>query len=309
MRAAATVAALLVDSAFGEPPESIHPTVLMGRTISILEKTALEYKDPAKRRALGLLIAVGLPASVYVLSAAALALAPRGLRSPIEISLLSTSISYRGLATAALAVEKTLQAGDLDAARSRVGTFVGRDTDGLSESEVARAAIESVAENLGDGVTAPMFYGTLLGAPGALAYKSINTLDSMIGYKHPPHTDLGLASARLDDLANFFPSRLTALATAAVSENFTTTLSTTRRFAHLTASPNAGWPEAAFAGALGLRLGGANRYNGRTHEGYALGSGRAPRTEDIGRAVSLMRRTCVLLAGLAPLFAGARRHA
>ena len=307
MTAFVTVAALLADAALGEPPARIHPAVLMGKTISLLEKPALKHGDPATRRAAGVLIAVALPGAFYLISASLLARAPRNVRALLEISLLSTTISFRGLATVALAVEADLKRNDLAAARARVGTFVGRDTDGLSETEVARAAIESVAENLSDGVTAPMFYGSLFGAPGALAYKAVNTLDSMIGYKHPPYTDLGHASARLDDLANFLPARLTALATAAVSTDVSATLSTVRRFAHLTPSPNAGWPEAAFAGALGLRLGGVNFYGGARHAGPTLGTGRPPRYRDIGNAVALMRGTCAALAGLALFLAGTRR--
>ena len=145
--------------------------------------------------------------------------------------------------------------------------FVGRDTEDLSESEVCRAAVESVAENTSDGVVAPMLYGVLFGAPGALAYKAVNTLDSMVGYRQPPYEDLGWASARLDDLANLAPSRLTMLCIAAISGRPLRTLLTAVRYGPLTASPNAGMAEAAFAGALGVRLGGANTYGGVLREG------------------------------------------
>jgi adenosylcobinamide-phosphate synthase len=154
--------------------------------------------------------------------------------------------------------------------------------------------VESVAENTGDGVVAPMFYGAFFGAPGALAYKAVNTLDSMVGYRQPPYEDLGWASARLDDLANLAPSRLTVLSTAAISGRPLSTLLTALRFGPLTTSPNAGMAEAAFAGALGVRLGGANTYGGVLREGPLLGDGRLPGPEDIQRAVGLMRRCCVL---------------
>lgn len=307
MRPAATAAALLADSVLGEPPEVLHPTVWMGRSISAFESLALKLQSPAARRAAGLLLAAGLPAVVYGISLLVLRFSPRRLRTPLEVTLLSTTISLRGLADAAGAVERELHDGDLPSARARLGHFVGRDTRDLPEAEVARAAIESVAENLSDGVTAPAFYGALFGAPGALAYKAINTLDSMIGYRWPPYTELGYASARLDDLANFIPARLTAGAVALASGHPAATLAIARRFASLTASPNAGWPESAFAGALDLRLGGTNIYGGRTHEGPVLGTGRPPGARDIGRAVALMRWTCGILAVLFLLLAGLRR--
>jgi adenosylcobinamide-phosphate synthase len=164
--------------------------------------------------------------------------------------------------------------------------------------EVARAAVESVAENTSDGVVAPMLYALLLGAPGALAYKAVNTLDSMVGHPQPPYGDLGWASARLDDLANLLPARLTALSVAAVSGRGLTTLATVRRYGPLSRSPNAGPVEAAFAGALGLKLGGANSYGGVLRRGPLLGSGRPPEPPDIRPAVSLMRRSCLLIAAL-----------
>jgi adenosylcobinamide-phosphate synthase len=154
--------------------------------------------------------------------------------------------------------------------------------------------VESVAENTSDGVVAPMLYGVLFGVPGALAYKAVNTLDSMVGYRQPPYEDLGWASARLDDLANLAPSRLTMLSTAAISGRLRRTLRIALRYGPLTASPNAGVAEAAFAGALGVRLGGTNTYGGVLREGPILGVGRLPAPDDIGRAVRLMRRCCVL---------------
>lgn len=293
-RGGLVVTALLLDAAYGEPPEYLHPTVWMGRCISAFEKKALRLEGPVARRGAGLLLALSLPTLVFVVVRKVLTLVPRGLRWPVEAALLSTTVSMRGLAGAAAAVERELRRGDLGAARIRVGKFVGRDTEALSEPEVARAAVESVAENTSDGVVAPMLYGALFGAPGALFYKAINTLDSMVGYREPPYTDLGWGPARLDDLANFVPSRLTALTVSLVSGP--EALRAARRFGPLTSSPNAGWAEAAFAGALGLRLGGANTYGGVTRVGPTLGNGRAPEPTDIRRAVGLMRRCCAALA-------------
>lgn len=294
-------AALLLDAVFGEPPEAFHPTVCMGRAISTFERRALMLKTSAARRAAGILLALALPALVYFTSRTMLKLVPRRLRWMVEAAMISTTVSVRGLASAAQSVERELRVGDLDAARSRTGEFVGRDTDGLSDSEVARAAVESVAENTSDGVVAPMLYAFALGAPGALAYKAVNTLDSMVGYRSEPHTHLGWASARLDDLVNLPASRLTVFAVTCVSGP--AALRAAYSYGGLTASPNAGWVEAAFAGALGLRLGGANSYGGELREGPTLGDGRSPSGADIPRAVGLMRRCCALLA-LAFVFLG-----
>ena len=296
-------AALLADAILGEPPEAAHPVVLMGRAISAFEKRALALKGAGRIRLAGILLAVTLPTFSFVLVRIALRLAPPKLRWSFEVGLLSTTLSMRGLARAALDVERELERGDLEAARARVGEFVGRDTLYLSPNEVSRAAIESVAENASDGVVAPMLYGLLLGAPGALAYKAVNTLDSMVGHPHPPYEKLGWASARLDDLANFVPARLTTLLAAAVSDfaggtGATTTLSVARRCGPLTKSPNAGWAEAAFAGALDLRLGGANSYGGVLREGPIIGTGRVPEAVDIRRTVRLMRLACLLLSSL-----------
>ncbi len=292
-------AALLADTVLGEPPEAVHPTVLMGRAISAFEKRALALANPRRERLAGLLLATALPALCFALARTTLRLAPKELRRLFEAGLLSTTLSMRGLARAAFAVERELESGDLKTARARLGEFVGRDTAHLSPSEVARAAVESVAENTSDGVVAPMFHGLLWGAPGALAYKAVNTLDSMVGHSHPPYADLGWASARLDDAANLLPARLTALCVAAVSgRRAAATLAITRHYGPRHKSPNAGRVEAAFAGALGLRLGGANSYGGVLRRGPILGNGRPPRAADIGRAVRLMRRACLLLAGL-----------
>jgi adenosylcobinamide-phosphate synthase len=293
-RGGQVAAALLLDALLGEPPEAVHPTVLMGLVISAFEKRALRIESPKSRRLAGIVLAVSAPSLVFVSTRKILGVVPCKPRWMIGTVLLSTTLSMRGLGEAAGDVEHELREGRLEMARTRLGHFVGRDTDDLSESEVCRAAVESVAENTTDGVVAPMFYGAFFGAPGALAYKAVNTLDSMVGYRQPPYEDLGWASARLDDLANLAPSRLTMLSTAAISGRPLSTLLTAFRYGPLTTSPNAGMAEAAFAGALSVRLGGANTYGGVLREGPMLGDGRLPVPEDIRRAVGLMRRCCVL---------------
>ena len=299
-------AALLVDALFGEPPEDLHPTVWMGRAISACDKRALRSKSPLLRRFVGLIMAFALPASVYLAARISLGVAPRPLHGVLGAALISTSLSMRGLARAAGAVERELLEGDLEGARASVGALVGRDTDRLSTAGISRAAVESVAENTSDGVVAPMLYGLFFGAPGALAYRAVNTLDSMVGYRVGPYAELGWASARLDDLANLAPARITALAAAAVSGRPLRAFEAARRYGVLTTSPNAGWAEAAFAGALGLRLGGTSTYGGVIRHGPVLGDGRRPEPEDIQRAVSLMRRCCALVAAAA-VVGGLRR--
>ena len=301
LRGREVAVALLIDALYGEPPEILHPTVWMGRAISIFEGVALESKNPGSRYLFGIALALSLPALVFIAVRRLLDLTPRHPRWALEAALISTALSMRGLAAAAAAVERELRAGDLEGARAGAARLVGRDTAGLPAPEVARAAIESVAENTSDGVVAPMLYGLLFGGPGALAYRAVNTMDSMVGYRIHPYAELGCASARLDDVANLAPARLTALLVAAVSGRPLHTIRIARRYGPLTSSPNAGWAEAAFAGALDSRLGGSNSYGGVIREGPVLGEGAPPGAEEIRRSVSLMRRCCVLFVAAAVL--------
>jgi adenosylcobinamide-phosphate synthase len=180
--AAQVAAALMLDAAFGEPPEHVHPTVLMGRAVSAFENGAEGQESPGSRRLAGLAVALSLPTLVFFATRKLLRVVPGGLRWMVGTAMISTALSMRGLAEAAGNVERELREGRLERAREHVGHFVGRDTDTLSESEICRAAVESVAENSSDGVVAPMVYGLLFGAPGALAYRAVNTLDSMVGH-------------------------------------------------------------------------------------------------------------------------------
>ena len=306
--ASKVAAALILDALLGEPPGAAHPTVWMGRVTSVLERRTLELQNPRARRLGGVALALSLPALVFFLTRAVIGFVPRRARWSLEVALISTSLSMRGLSEAAGAVERELRVGNLKRARTRVGDLVGRDTADLSAPEAARAAVESVAENTSDGVVAPMLYGLLFGAPGALAYRAVNTLDSMVGYRRSLYEELGWASARLDDLANLAPSRVTALVAAAVSGRPGATWKTALRCGPLTESPNAGWAEAAFAGALGVRVGGRNSYGGVIRMGPILGSGRRPEPDDIRRSVRLMRRCCGTIA-VAPFLVGTTRHA
>jgi adenosylcobinamide-phosphate synthase len=203
----------------------------------------------------------------------------------VTLYLAYTTLSVRGLADAGTTVVTHLQHKDLAAARASLAMIVGRDTDTLDEAEILRAVTETVAENCCDGVVAPLFYLSIGGVPGALTYKAINTLDSMIGYKNDRYFFFGKFAARLDDVANFIPARLTALLVALAACGLRLraldALRVTWRDARLQPSPNSGYPEAAFAGALGIRLGGLNFYRGQRSQKAYLGEMRRPLTLEI----------------------------
>ncbi|MHB1127166.1 MAG: adenosylcobinamide-phosphate synthase CbiB, partial [Bacillota bacterium] len=221
----------------------------------------------------------------------------------VNIWLMSTTLATRSLAGAARAVGQPLIRGDLFTAREKLAMIVGRDTAELSEGEIVRGTVETVAENTSDGVVAPLFYLFLGGAPLAMAYKAINTLDSMVGYRNERYLNFGWAGARLDDMANYLPARLTAvlLSLAAVigpgkpARGLQTLLRDGRRHP----SPNSGYPEAAVAGVLGVRLGGYNSYHGRSSFREYIGEDLTPlRAVHIGQAVKLMYIAAVLAAAV-----------
>jgi adenosylcobinamide-phosphate synthase len=203
-------------------------------------------------------------------------------------------LGARSLADEADAVTDCLHRGDLPAARRQLTHLVGRRTDRLDGAEIARATIESVAENTCDATVAPLLWGAVAGLPGLLAYRAVNTLDAMVGHHSPRYENFGWASARADDIAGYLPARLTAALTAAVAPacggSARGALAVTRRDGRSHPSPNAGMSEAAFAGALGVRLGGRNDYGSHVEERPVLGDGgRAPDATDIGSAIRLSR--------------------
>ena len=210
----------------------------------------------------------------------------------------------RTLEREAHAVHARLAAGDLPGARTRVARIVGRDTTTLSGAEVARACVESVAENTADAVVAPLLWGALVGAPGLVGYRAVNTLDAMVGHLSPRYRDFGWAAAKLDDLANWLPARLTVATTVLSSPPSLARqiVRTVRRDAPAHPSPNAGRVEAAAAAALGVQLGGTNHYRGQVEDRGTLGDGRPVETDDILAATRLARRTA--LVSLAVVLAG-----
>ncbi|MDI5936040.1 adenosylcobinamide-phosphate synthase CbiB [Halomonas kalidii] len=294
---ALVVAAIAVDLLVGDPSRLPHPVVGMGRVIARLER-AWNHGSAVARRARGILLTAVVVLGVYALAWGLLALLGRldpWLAMAAELWLLATTLAIKGLRDAARAVASPLGRGDLPGARRALAMIVGRDTAALDEGEISRGAVETVAENTVDGITAPLFWALLGGAPLALAYKAVNTLDSMVGYRNARHADFGWASARLDDLANWLPARLTALALWLGARGLPGhwrhrgALAATRREAPRHPSPNAGWPEAMVARLLGVQLGGVNHYGGEPSRRALLGEPlEALGAAHIGRAVRLM---------------------
>ena len=265
------LAALAVDAAVGDPARLPHPVALMGRVIVWAEPRLRRTRLPL--RAAGVLLALLLPVAAWGLTWGLIRLAAAlhpWLGVAAEVWLLSTCLAARSLADHALAVYRPLKAGDLSEARRRVAHIVGRDTAGLDAAEVTRATVETVAESTCDGVIAPLFWGLVGGAPLAMAYKAANTLDSMVGHRNERYLEFGWASARLDDLVNLAPARLSALllALAGLSPK---ALRIALRDAPRHPSPNSGWPEAAMAALLRVQLGGLNHYGGRPERRAHMG--------------------------------------
>jgi adenosylcobinamide-phosphate synthase len=277
-------AGVLADRVLGEPPLEPHPVALFGRTMR-----AYERRGYADRRM------AGIGHAAFGLASGAASGAAIG--SPAVATYLA--VAGRSLASAAAAVATALAAGDLDKARELLPALVGRDPAGLDEKEIARAVVESVAENTVDAVVAPALWAAVAGAPGALGYRAVNTLDAMVGHRSPRYLRYGWASARLDDVAGWVPARATvALVALARPAAAAEVWRTVRRDAGAHPSPNSGVAEAAFAAALGLRLGGLNRYAaaGRSELRPTLGDGRPPEAGDIDRAIALSRDVTLALA-------------
>ena len=303
------LAALAVDAVVGDPPALYrrvrHPVAMLGKGIEALEA---RLNDPAVSDArrvargglvvlLAALAAAGTGALVHALASAA----PAG--AVVESLAASVLIAYRGLRDHVHEVARGLDTG-LAEARAAVAHVVGRDPAGLDGPGVARAAVESLAENFADGVVAPLFWYVLLGFPGLLGYKALNTLDSMIGHRDPRYRRFGRVAARADDAASWIPSRLAAalLAGAALvvpGASARGALRAAFRDAKRHRSVNAGWPEAAMAGALGFALAGPRRYGGRTVEDAWMGDGRRDLgADDLRAALRLYGGAAVLLAAV-----------
>ncbi len=277
----------LADRLVGDP-RRFHPVAGFGRLAAGLERRT--YADTRRSGAAHTALLVG----GTVVLGLALGRVSRG-RAGLEIALTAAStwavLGGRSLDREAGTIAGQLGHDDLPAARRQIRNLVGRDPTELSGAEIARACVESVAENTSDAVIAPLFWGAVAGIPGLLGYRAVNTLDAMVGHRSPRYRHFGWASARLDDVANWVPARLSGALTMAaawvVHGSWRDAGSAIRRDAAQHPSPNAGVVEAAFAGALGVRLGGRNVYAGRAEERGTLGRGRAVEIGDLDRAVRL----------------------
>jgi len=304
--------AYLVDLAVGDPRVLPHPVVLIGKAIKRLESVMRRIaRSSAGLRVAGVVTALVVVAGSWFSTSILLHWAFTfncWLGAALSIWLISTTMAARGLAGAAGEIFALLAGGDLVEARRKVGWIVGRDTGNLTAGDVTRATVETVAENIVDGIIAPLFYAFIGGAPLAMAYRAVNTLDSMLGYKNKRYIDFGWASARLDDLTNYVPARLTGLlllgAAGLAGLNAKRALATIRRDASGHPSPNSGIPEAAVAGALGVRLGGLNHYQGGASFRAYMGEDLNPlEPVHIKQTVKLMYLTSVLAVSIGALIA------
>ena len=307
--AAAMALALLIDAGLGWPDRLYrrvgHPVVWIGALVGALD-ARWNRGAPARRRIAGAGCTLAVIAAAAGPAALVQAFLPEGAPGLVMAAVLAWPwIAARSLRDHVAAVAAPLAVGDVEAARAAVAMIVGRDPARLDEAGIARAALESLAENASDGVVAPLFWGALLGLPGLAGYKAANTLDSMIGHRTARHEAFGWAAARLDDGLNLVPARLTGLALAAASGRPGTALRTMARDARAHRSPNAGWPEAAMAGALGVRLSGPRVYADRVADEPWLNAGAPdPDAAALGRGLALYVRAMVLtLAGLLALAA------
>jgi adenosylcobinamide-phosphate synthase len=299
-RALGLVLGYAADRLFADP-QRFHPVAGFGRI-----SHALEAKLYGESRARGVIHVTLLVGGAVALGAAAERATPRaGARTLATAAATWVVLGGRSLEREASAVHAHLAAGDLPAARQQVTRLVGRDTAEIDVAEVSRAVVESVAENTSDAVVAPLVWGAVAGIPGLLGYRAVNTLDAMIGHRSARYERFGWAAARLDDLVNLPGSRLAGLLVLAVDPRHAfEAWRVWRRDAAAHPSPNAGVVEAAWAGALGVRLGGTNRYYGdRIEHRVILGDGRTCRPDDVTAANSLARRVGMAAALGVAIFA------
>ncbi|MEL6439516.1 MAG: adenosylcobinamide-phosphate synthase CbiB [Cyanobacteria bacterium J06621_8] len=304
--------AALIDFLIGDPWGWLHPVQVMGWLINKVSWLAIKFCSPGwQRRLAGLLLGVLLIAGSGFLAWAVgfyLGLINSLLGEGIQIVLLASCFAGRSLRVAVLDVLKPLAAGNILQARSHLSRYVGRDTENLSQSEILRALLETVAENSVDGVTAPLFYGivgsylAVGAAPLALAYKAASTLDSMIGYLREPYRDLGWFSAQLEDLLTWIPCRLTVLTLGLLTAKPRRVWQICCRDGFQDPSPNSGWSEAAYAAILGVQLGGENTYQGVVKSKPLLGDAvDSISPAKIQQALNLTRYCCLFWLAIAIL--------
>jgi adenosylcobinamide-phosphate synthase len=300
-RALGAAGGFFADRVLGEPPLRPHPVSAFGSTMARLEDKV--WRDD--RLAGALHVAAG--SSLGLLAGWALR-GVLGAGLPSTVAATYVASAGLGLSDAARRVAAALEAGDLDEARALLPALVGRDPRDLDDKEITRAVVESVAENTVDAVVAPLLWAAWAGAPGALGYRAVNTMDSMIGRRSARYRHYGWAGARVDDAAAWIPARVTAAVVTVVRPRSAGAVwQAVRRDAPRHPSPNAGVAEAAFAAALGLRLGGENRYGDRVEIRPPLGSGRPPELGDIEEAVRLSLQVGMTVALLLAVVGVTRR--
>jgi adenosylcobinamide-phosphate synthase len=306
--AAGVVAGFALDLLLGDP-RRFHPVAGFGRAAAALERRL--YAPTRTAGAAYAAVAVGLPVVAGLGVARAVRHRPVA-RAAVTAAATWAALGGRSLRREAAAMASALQARDLPAARDRLPALCGRDPSTLETEELARATVESVAENTSDAVVAPLLWAGVAGLPGVLGYRAVNTLDAMVGHRSARYARFGTAAARLDDAANLLPARLTAALTVAAAPladgDRARTVRIWRRDRAEHPSPNAGHCEAAMSGALGVRLGGRNVYSGRIEVRPFLGDGRRPEPADIRRAAKLSAAVGAGALAVAALAALARRR-
>ncbi len=308
--ATAMLIALAIDAALGWPAwlhaRIGHPVTWIGRLVASLDRLwNVAAATDTVRRAAGVVTALSVIVITVAVAATLAAALPAGWSGSVLAGVLAWPlVAARSLHDHVAAVSTPLSAGDRDGARSAVAMIVGRDPQHLDPAGVSRAALESLAENTSDGIVAPLLWGAILGLPGIAAYKAINTMDSMIGHRTPRHQAFGWAAARIDDVANLLPARLTGGLLALSSSQAGPALACMWRDAHRHRSPNAGWPEAAMAGALGVRLSGPRVYGDRvSDEPWINAAARDPQAADLSRGLALYRRAMLVLGVMLAMWA------
>ena len=308
--AAAMLVALALDALVGWPDRLYarigHPVTWLGALIDALDaRFNRDDRQARTRRLAGIGVTVGITLLTIGFGAALQALAPEGTASVLLVGVLAWPlVAARSMYDHVADVALPLAADDMDGARHAVSMIVGRDPNQLDAAGIRRSLLESLAENTSDGIVAPLFYGVIFGLPGIMAYKAINTLDSMIGHRNARHADFGWASARLDDAVNLIPARLTGFIFALISRQPGTALRVMWRDAANHRSPNAGWPEAAMAGALSVRLSGPRIYGDRVaDEPWLNGTAPDPTDHDVAEGLILFRRSMFAVAGLLAVLA------
>ena len=298
------VVAFLLDALIGDPRSKLHPVVLMGKLISFFEKLLLRAEDKPLKKAFkgGVLVyavVIIVMAIGFAIENLTLEISNHAAQIFAQALVLSFMISPKSLAREGYAIYLFLEHDEIDYARERVGWIVGRDTKNLNEAEITRATVETVSENTVDGVISPLFFFAIGGLPLAMFYRAANTMDSMIGYKSEKYFFFGQIAARLDDILNYVPARITGLlfvcAAFLLQLDYKNAFAMMKRDAKKHPSPNGGWAEATVAGALNIRLGGMNYYFGEPHFRAYMGEpNESLEAEHILGAIRLMYTATIL---------------